>query len=317
MKIIDSINRSINYSIAQIDHHIKKTANSPSATKKAFQIVLNAMALMDLKTVGKIQNREITIILRGTVELINLYASYKDIIFWVYPFSKDTLDQKRLKKSLRQELQSETGKENHPKTKELVQKILSEAMEGNFYSREELLEKLTIALEKNGFSHEKAEKIASHLILEQKSRSIAELFYNACFGIANLDGNIFSLKKWNLADLSAIAATLGKQSPILMFVLNLGADVSINSLVIGGYVVLVGEASAKTVIHAQTYFSTKDQFEREKAFHDLRLALLDLASGTADLVAIAAPLAFTLNPTTVITLALISKGTGLFCFLVK
>jgi hypothetical protein len=187
-----------------------------------------------------------------------------------------------------------------------------------YHSKGEVIEAIKVSLTNHGYTPKKAQVIAERVIVKQKADSPVKVFYMACFTIADLGGNILTLKKWNILDLSHLAAAIGSQSRIFMFVINLGTDTVLGVIGSAGLVLTVGEASYRAIIHARKLYSTATNTQnQDKASKELRNALIDLVGGVTDLAATATPLIFALNPPTLIALALVSKGTGLVCFLVK
>jgi hypothetical protein len=320
MRLVDSISRTVNYGMTSVDHAVKKIAGTPSAVKKVLQIAGKTFAAFDLYTTGETRKRDITQVMKGTTDLIEFYGSYKNLMYWVNLFSKESIDQQVLQESIDSSLSaSHLDQTSEKMQKKLARDIFDEVMAKEAYhSKGEVIDAIKASLISHGYNQKKAKQVAARVIVKQKVDSPVKLFYMACFTVADLGGNILTLKKWNILDLSKLAATIGSQSRVFMFVINLGADTVLGVIGSAGIAVALGEASYKAMIHASKLYSTATTMkEKDEAYKELRNAFIDIAGGVTDLVATAAPLFFALNPPTLIALALVSKGTGLVCFLIK
>ncbi len=139
----------------------------------------------------------------------------------------------------------------------------------------------------------------------------------ACFTVAELGSSVLVLKKWDMISLAQVSATIGSQSRVLTFVVNLGANTVLSSIATAGLIVYVGETSYQAMIHGMQFYSAGEQRGKEQAYQELCHDLLNLIEGSTDLVALTAPLIFTLNPSVIVALALLSRGTGIVCFLIR
>lgn len=305
MRLVDAISNKVNYSLTWVDQQVKNVVTYPRATKKVLQIATKIFAARDLYYSGKVHERPVTEAMKGSVELIEFYGLYKDILFWMNPFSKDTLDQEALLKSLTLNL-----------CKEQAAQICKEVLnQETFSSKGQVLEALQVSLENQGYQTQIAQALAESVIIKQKARPITLLFAMVCFTAADLAGNLQTLKKWGIADLSVIAAQVG-QTKILMFVFKFGAETVLSTVVCAGLFVSAGEAAYRTVVHAVKHYQAVEIKDKEKVYKELKEALLDLAANGVDLISVATPLLFTLNPPVLVALAIFAKGTGLICILV-
>lgn len=320
MRLIDSISRTVNYGMTSVDHTIKKIATTPSAVKKVLQIAGKTFAAFDLYHTGIIQKREITHVMKGTTDLIEFYGSYKNLMYWVNLFSKESIDQEVLQKSIDSSLSaSHLNTNDIKKQKKLAKQIFIEVMaKETYHSKSEVLEAIKVSLTNHGYTPIKAKQVAERVIVKQKTDSPVKIFYMACFTVADLGSNILTLKKWNILDLSSLAATIGSQSRVFMFVAKVGADTVLGIVASAGLILVVGEASYRIIVNARKIYSTATPRDNtDQAYKELRSAFIDLVGGVTDLAATTAPLFFALNPPALIALALVSKGTGLVCFLIK
>lgn len=310
---------SVNYATTATSQTISKVATNPSAVKKVFQVATKVFAAIDLYYIGKPQDRKVTDAMKGSIELIEFYGSFKDIMFWINPFSKETLDKDKLLESLKVTMSAPIPPGKTRNTREqLAQKIFTEVMKGEaFYSKDDVREALIAELEKNGVLHPDAEAIADRTIIKQKARPITLLFSMACFTSLDLAGNILTLKKWGLIDLSRIAAQIGSQSRVFAFVIDLGVDTVFGTVASAALIVTFSEASYRAVVQAIKIYQSADPNQKQAAYKELRTALLDMVSSGADLTLAVAPLLFTINPPVLIGLAIFAKGTGLICILLR
>ena len=318
MRIVESISDSVNYGMTNVDHVVKKIVSNPSAVKKVLQIATKTFAAFDLYSTGKIQDREITHLMKGTIDLIGFYTSYKHIMYWMNLFSKESIDQEALKQSIENSL---CGVNKQSKIsasqKKLASKVFATVMVQEIYhSKTEVLNVIKLTLQKEGYSAEKAEQVAKRILVSQKSRPRIELFYMACFTVADIGSSILTLQKWHLLTLSKVAANIGSQSRIFLFVIDLGADMVLGSVASAGLILVIGELSHRAILHGMEYYSVNGK-EKEVAYQKLSKDLMEILTNALDLAATASPLIFTLSPPTLVALALISKGTGLVYYLAK
>ena len=317
---IGSVSGSINYAETAVAHKIHKAATNPSLVKKIFQVGTKALALIDITYHGleKPLARPVTDAMKGTVDLIDFYGSYKNIEFWRYRFSKETLDKEALSDSIRSTLcapiiNSKQHAQQEQRATKIVQEVLTTA---EFYSKSEVRQALVQSLQKSGYKSKAAQEIADKIVIKQKSRPITLLFSMVCFTSVDLIGNVLTLQKWGLADLSklgALASKIGSQSRVFMFVINLGVETAMGTVASAALIVTFSEATYRMIISAIKIYQNRvltDPKHKEEAYEQLRKALLDMLSSGVDLVSTAAPLLFALNPPVVLGLAIFAKGTG-------
>lgn len=319
MKLIDSISSNFNYTATTLDGCVVKIMTNPSAFKKALQFSTRVYAACDLLLATQLAPSPLANVMKGTVEIIDFYSTYKNMKFWLNLFSKESLDEKALKKSIESSLCA-SHKQNNDilDQKRIAQFVFNEVMSKQaYYSKGGVYEALEASLKNQGYSPNKAKQIADRVIVQQKSRSAAQLIYMACFTVTDLTGNLMTLKKWGIADLSHLAASMGSQSRVFMFIVETGVDTVLGTVAAAGLVLVVGEATYKSIQAGIKHYHAATPEDKEKAYKELRNALLDLLAGSVDLVATAVPLMVTLNPPVVIGLAIVAKGTGLICILVR
>lgn len=316
IRITDTISGSVNYTITSADHTIKKIANSPTGVKKILQLTTRIFKAIDLYYESNLSDREFTHAMKGTIDLIGFYGSYKDLIYWVNLFSKESVDHEALQGSIDSSLCA--SHKNDSKQKILAKQVFDEVMnKETFHSKGEIIQAIEISLTQHGYTPEKAHQIASHVIVQQKKRSSVELLYKACFTVTNLGGNLLNLQKMHVLDLTRFASTIGTQSPVFMLVIKVGADVALGTIASAGLILLIGQTSHKVVVDGMKYYSAAKGQEKEEAYKELCAGLIDLFADSTELAATALPLIYALNPPTILAFALVSKGTGLICFLIK
>lgn len=317
MSLVDSVSRYTNYGITSTDKTVKEIVKNPSAVKKVLQLAGKIFAAFDLYFVGHVKPREITNVMKGTTQLIEFYGSYKNIMYWINPFSKDSLDQETLKKSLEEALCAyQKGSPAEKRSSGLVDTIFTEVLAKEaYYSYGEVLNVIQTSLIGQGYQENQIQSITSRVIIQQKSRPLIQLISSAIFTLTDLGDNLLTLKKWNVLDLSHIAASIGSKSRVFAFIAKRGVDTVLGVGSAAGLVLVVGETAYRTVKQGMNYYSSDDK--TKQAYQDLRKTLLDLLSSSLDLAATAAPLLMTLNPPVLVAMAIVSKATGLVCMLAR
>lgn len=317
--VAGTVASSVNYATTTTSQTVTKVATNPSAVKKVLQIATKVFAAMDYYHFGKTQDRKVTDAMKGSIELIEFYGAFRDVMFWINPFSKETMDEKALLESLTSTLcdpvlNDKVKKEN----KQLATTVFHEVMRENaYYSKDEVREAIIKKLENNHYTHQAAVSIANKLIIQQKARPITLLFSMACFTTVDLLGTALTLKKWGIADLTVIAAQIGGQSRVFAFVMQFSVETVFGTIASAALIVTFSEATYRAVIQGIKIYQEANPKDKEQAWKELRLAILDMLASGTDLINAAAPLLFTLNPPAIIALAIVAKGTGLICIIVK
>lgn len=321
MNLTYSVSDKVNYLTNAVNENIQKIATNPSTLKKTFQLMTRVFAMIDLYYHQSIQPRPITDAIQGAVDLLEFYGSFNDIVFWIHPFSKETLDKGAFRTSLTHFL-SVQDSPNSPKKMEaqeinrLVGEIIQEVMEKTIWcSQEEVRNVVKTKLENSPFS-ERAQEIAGNVTIQQESRPLSKLMANVCFTIVDLSSNVLTLKKWDIVELSKLTLWMGSQLHAFSVILNLESKKALGSLSCIGFVITIADASYRAMIQGSKYYSA-DPKDKQLIYQELRKNVLTLASTGADLISTAAPLIFTIKPSTVVALGLIAKGTGLICIFLK
>lgn len=324
---IRPFDRYINY----VKQNVEKIFTDPSISKKALQLSGKLLSAYGLYT-----GTEYAPILRnhmkGSVDIIEFYGSFKNVMFWFNPLSKKSMDQKLLAKTLETALLAQDILQDQDGTKigqEIAKAVVIEVMEQKDYADQQEVRDVVIdSLQQYNFNEVEAARIAAAVRIQNESRSPVVLLSMVCFTIADLAGNILTLQKWGIIELSSLAAEMGQRAPILTILVKVGADRVIGILAAGGLTLLFGEATFRagkafyyvivTKPNAINLPPDKDKAEnRAKAVQELKGALFDMAKIGIELGATAAPLFFTLNPAVALGLGIFSKGTGLICALAR
>ncbi len=323
MQLVDSVSSSVNRGATTIVEAVNKIATNPSAGKKVLQISVKVFAAVDLYYGRGTQRRPITDAMKGTINLIEGYGSFKNMTFWVYLFSKSTIDEKALARSLKTSLTADCQNQKQLGNQEkLAQQVYQQVMSDKavYHSKGEVRRAIKATLETKKYTSEQAQLIADQVIVRQKSRPVIQLLTSACFTISDLGGNLLTLKEWgiwDLSQLSAVANRLGAQSPVFAVVVKVGAETSLRLFATAGLSFSFGHAAYRAITNASKWYQAAAAEDKNKARKELRNAMLDLFSSGTDLAATVTPLLFVVSPQTMIILAITAKTTGLICILIR
>lgn len=318
---------SVNYVTTTVIKKIGEVATNPSAVKKVLQITTKSVAAFDLMTHedgfqgGGSFGGPATEAMKGTIQVIGFYSIYKDLVFWINPFSKETLDRKALLQSFSTAMANSAGNSAAEVSQRaaVVQGVFDEVMRTDaFYSRDEVREALRNKLLDRHIEIVKVDEIVQGITIKQKERPLALIVASIFFTIVDVLDNAVTLDKWGILSLSKIAAELGK-FPVLGFVMKVGIDTAIGIFASAALLVTFGNATYRAYKNAKKIYQNTDAdpAKMEKAYKKFRAAIIDMVSNFTDLIATSVPLIFSRNPAVLIAFALISKGTGLVCILIK
>lgn len=322
MSSIRSFDRYIHY----VKQRVEKVYTDPSTGKKALQLSTKLLSAYDLYT-GNEYAPDLRHNMKGTIELIEFYGSFKNIMFWINPFSKKSMDQDLLTKSLEAALLAQPILQNGGTeiSQGLAKIILTEVMQQENYSNtEEVRAAIEDALQEYSFNEGEAVRIARTVQIQNKSRSFVAVLSTACFTIVDLTGNALTLQRWGIVNLSHLTAELGNRAPIFALITKIGAERVMGILAVGGLTLLFGDAALRSgkafyyvIVNRPNGMNRlpKKEEERKKAVQEMKAALFEMATVGVQLGAAAVPLFFTLNPATALGLGIFAKSTGLFCAL--
>lgn len=323
MSSIRSFDRYINY----VKQRVEKVYTDPSTGKKALQLGTKLLSAYELYT-GNAYAPDLRNNMKGTIELIEFYGSFKNIMFWINPFSKKSMDQDLLTKSLEAALLAQPILQNGGEdiSQGIAKIILTEVLQQENYSNtEEVRAAIEDTLQEYSFNEAEAIRIARAVQIQNKSRSFVAVISTACFTIVELAGNALTLQKWGIVNLSVLTAELGNRVPIFVLITKIGAERVMGILAVGGLTILFGDAALRSgkafyyvVVNKPSGINMppNKEEERKKAIQEMKSALFEMTTVGVQLGVAAAPLLFTLNPATALGLGIFAKGTGLICALV-
>lgn len=355
MGFIDSVSSTFNYHITSFNQTIeKKIAATPSAAKKCFQLVYKSFAVFDLLKFGRVVERPLINSLKSSKEVIDFYSSYKDIVYWINPFSKETLEQDALKKSIKDALCWSKDAEEFQFQEEIAKQVFNDVMsEKSLHSQGQVREAIRKSLKKH--STVKLEKqiqiIVTQIQVNKKKSSFVQLFYKKEITqkkYENLEGDkliellvsriqirkkkrsfvqILFMICFTITDLWESIETLKKWK--ILDLSNLANKMGIppqlfskadhirGMIFCSGLVLFMGEKISQIGKLTSQIRKLANEEERSKKQSDLKIKLIDLLNATVELVAAATPLLYKTNPVHIHILSIIAKGTGLICFLSK
>lgn len=326
MVLISSISDSLNYSITQVDHSFKKIVRDPSKLKDLLTLTLATIKGVDLYSTGDMKDREVCKILKGSVDILGFYSTYKFMMYWVNLFSKENMDEKGLKESITNslnfQLKGDESLENTNRNieKSLLVKTIFEDVKSkeSYHSKGEVKAVIRASLITKGrYTEDQAKVIADRIVIHRKARSPVEMFYMACFAVSSVSASVLKLQKMQVVNLVNIAATIGEQSKVFAFVIHLGSDVVLGPIALAGAIVYAGEGAYFTVLAGREYFNESDPAKKQEAYKAFRKASIGLIVPVVDLGIMVAPMFLVLNPPALLALGFASKGIGLICFLAK
>lgn len=326
MTMVDSINYYVNYASTNTMQTVTKVATNPSATKKLLQIISKGIVGFDLYE-GKSHCPELLKSAGGTIETIGFYGTAKNIVFWINPFSKDTMDQAALRQSLENAVSlHRTPKTDQPANEEFTKQIFADLMkQRNFLNRSEVITSLKEALKGQDCEETCITNITNHVTVQQKSRPISLIVSSICFTTTDLVENILTLRKWGIIDLAAIGAQMGN-IPVFAAVMNSRAASFLADLGIGktmgivatiGLTASFGGASYRFVVFIIQYYKVDEEKVKDEIYKEIRSAGLDMLSSGTDLAATALPLIFAINLPVTIGLSIVAKTTGFVIILFR
>lgn len=318
MKLTNLISGYTNYAATKTSELADKIANNPSAAKKFLQVISKSFAAHDLYFYGKILDRDIIHVMKDTRGILDFYGTFEDVMFWINPFSKETLDDEALLQSLNLTFCAPIkNKKSQQKVKGEINAVYNEIMAKEaYYSKGEVQEALKASLQKHGYESAYIEKIADQITIQQKSRPITLLFCKLAFTPVGIVENMLTLEKWGLVDLGVISEKIGS-TPVFAIFVDIGLKKTLGSVVTTALLMATGESSYRLIVNGKKYYYSTNNAESTEAYKDLREAFLDTASRGSELALAGTTLFFTLTPQVFVGFALATKGIGLYCALQK
>jgi hypothetical protein len=301
----------------------KKVMTNPGSIKKACQLTYKSIALYNLVKetivcVGLVKG------LKGVVDVIDFYGTYKNIVFWINPFSKQSIDRESLKRTLTNSMLENNSSKSAQETSDFVDAVVKRVFEKPSYrNANEVRTELTLALIQSGIDAAAATNIASreNVSIKQQSRPVTSLIIGFCFTVGDLMDNIVTLKKYGILDYTIltgkIAASVGNNSRVFTFFYELGAGTIIGTLNSIGLLFVVGSVTYKLIVTIRVYMDEGDQERKAELWKEIKATGGKLLVTTIDFAVCVAPLVFSINPGALIAMAIVSKGVGLIYAFVK
>jgi hypothetical protein len=301
---------------------------NPTLNKRILQLFVRSVAAYDLST-G--QAHEMGGVVRGmksAIVLLEFYATYRNFIFWIHPFSKETIDRDKLVQTLMASLTTHTTSNVGLDYGKVAQKVVDQLMKEQCYSsRGEVLTALRGILGGYQYEPKQIDNIMRDVVVQQKARSKRLLLMMACFTLADLGGNWATLRQRGAFDAHAFstflkfASLLGNRVPILqkfmVMAMNRAIGQVIGTLASIGLSLALVEASYRLVdTYTKSQLAQSEQ-EGGKTQQEFKTACYDVLSTAIDLFCVAIPLLWKVSPGTGAFLGVVSKGTGSICLLLK
>ncbi len=316
MGLVDYISSYINYGTTKAAQYVHTIARNPSAAKKVFQVINKSFAVRDLTINGEILERGLTEAFKSTVEVIEFYGSFKNMMFWINPFSKATMDETLLWESLKTSLTISQDKKNKLTEEQLAKRIFEEVMnQEEYYGKGEVRQVIRASLEREGYGPKSAQQLVSQVLIQQKSRPLSLLLPTACFTIADLGSNLLTLQEWKVLSLETAAARIGDQIKVFPVGTQIKAKTFLGSVSSIGLILSLGSSLYQWRNLQKKSVLIKDKKMQKQIDKEKRETKLDIIAAGVDLAATATPLLFTIHPLAAVSLAIVAKGTGLICIL--
>lgn len=324
---------SIINSISAIIRSVASVGQVAAETIAKNTQIIEAITPIALQILGTVANTFKSPLLRkiaGTTvdtafDILCVRALFQYIRYMRHSFSKETVDQDKLKMSIQDIVHKRLYRPGLAKealgdsvienTNMLFDKVMNESR-SSFASMKQLNEIVRNVIKHNFDATLEVKE--SDIVVCKKERPKLEILSYACYALSTTGYLLVSVHKWNIVNLAKIAQSMGQASPIFMFVVNAGADTLIGIVTSAGIILALAKSTHRIVIHAKEYLeSGENEAKRQKTWEELKDDFVDIAVSTAGLLYTLAPLVFVVNPPLVIGLALLAKGTGLYATLRK
>ncbi len=319
MHFLDNSIRSINYTTTLISQTVNRVIYDHLAVKKALQVSSKIMEIYDWyksKDYYEISIKN----LEGTIDLINFYITFRNIIYWIHPFSKESFDQQVFLGSIKNLLDNLNLNINIDEKNKInqVDQIFNEVIRQEaYYSKGEVRHTLKNSLIIHGFTPQVAEEIVKQVIIKQKKEPLIKSLIMVCYTLKDLGNNLITLKKWELFDLAKDVGCIGRKSRLITFLIHLGFNKVLGTIDCVGLILVLGEAGHRFVTAYCNRYEADRREEKERNVKQLKTAFYEILTSSVDLIYTAVPLLVPLRNPTIIFLAIFAKGTGLVCLLLK
>ncbi len=270
-------NSCVNYLIKGVSEPAVRVIHASGNIKKICQLVIKIVAAIDLHSKGVIVDRRVIFIMKDVVYFIGFYGTYKNLTSLYQNVRGISLNKRKI--------------------------IGFFSKRGN---------KTITKIDQVG------EILSKPLVQKQKqARSPVLLLSTICFTITGLAENIQVLKKWDIADLSKLASSIGGRSRVFATITRFGVDKAMEIIAGIGSIVVIGETTHRLIKQTIYYAQDKDAESREARRKEIRGTMIEFLVNGTDFVSTVSPILFTLTPLSIVMLSIVAKGTGLICAFVR
>lgn len=351
----DPINQ-VNQGVVFLINKTTEIVNSPEKIKKTGSFVKSTIKALvyfdkDNRIPSEFQAKIPQLLnhLSWTGDVLDFFESVKNGIYWINPINQKSLKEKggEFKVTLATvifttQIIDPTVGQAHVNAQ--VEKISANLFGNNrlYLTKGHLRHALEDQLRKLDYADKDIKIIIQATKIEQRERPVTETLIMMGFTGAGLGDNVLSLNKWGLIDLAKTASTIGTKVKTLSF-LRTVAIVPVLDTVFGGIaglsLTLVVCHKAKQLAEVQSKIRSKESELRSSTIEDegklenleaekLKLVaertklIWSLVFASVQLTCLSISVAAfivgtTLNPSAVIILALVAKGTGFVSLFVK
>ena len=303
MNRVETFYSTLNHGLYSFSQKIQHIATHPSTVKKILQIGIKLFAAIDCYHGMPTQSRGVTEAMKNNVDLIDFYVSFKNILFWIEPFSNQSLDRQQLIDSLGVAFGENVSSQS---TIETATEIVNQSLaQRDHYGPQEVRKSIQEVLQQKNIPQ--AEQILEKLVISKKRCSFLQALQMVCLTIGSLGTNAKALHNWGVIGVPKQIAQAGivVLEAKARFANMLGV---VGSVGLGSNLIRVSYRAFQ--IGSQ---STKgDSFlAKVRADVEYQAALMTVLDVTLDFTVTTLPLFFAFSPPTLVTMGLIVKGIGL------
>lgn len=305
---------TINRGIKTSEHYLKEMGPTSSTLEKTVLASRELLGSFNAFEPIKIKDTEYSKLAKEAAKLVDFYGAYKNLVFWTSAFSKDSFDKKTFSKSLTNVLDKHKTSPHRSSlnTKVVAKNILDEILKAKekYKAKEEIVAELQESLKKHEFSHAEREAILREVVIQQEERSVITKLNALCSTIESVGKSILHLHEWNIIKLSGIAASIGNKCPLFKIVISIGADTLLDLVGSIGIAFAIGEGIYKGINILLLYQTASGEEQKELA-QELKKMGFELFTNTCSLAYTVLPIFLSLSPSVLVTLAILSHGTGI------
>ena len=334
------LSRKASNSFAKVGLKKIKQKFDVGMTKKVLSVSQKSIYALNVYT-GKVRCYNFTAGLGQAQNILNFYSTGKNLITWVEyfsaPFSKETLDKEKAKKTLKNALIAKKLFLDPKSSKEFANKIVkdltenevsnfSNPIEGRTELQRILMNEFVLSADDTTknllFKKEEAlsiaESISNKVVFRQKSYSVPLCLALVCFTTTSLASDLLTLESWNVISLNAftskcakVASVIGTKFPLLTFLNKITVTTFLKSFTMTGMGLMLLVKGYEGVTALFVYFD-KDSTPEEvaQALKKMQSASVGVIVNVVGLTCIIAPMCFTFPPLVIAVLPIVSQGTG-------